>query len=163
MHSDKDGMPAAGLEVFDWLIVECLGRDQLWTIAVVQVVAFLVPEGIIVGIKAEGAIECLSPCISLAIVAESKCMRCATGHFLNTADPIDQRRNIAGPHFRVACSQFAFIVAAHGVNVSTITLHKHCVLLTTAHVSDNDVEGAYLGQVVNDLLAANAQLSVVVI
>ena len=156
-------MSAASLKVFHWFIIKCLGWDHDGTVAVVQAVALLVSQRRIIGIETKSSIERLSPCIGLAIVAEGEGVWSTASHFLNVANPIDQCWYIARSHFWVSCSQLALVVASHGVYISSVSLNEHCVLLTTAHIGDHNVEGTNLGEIMNDLFATDAQLAIVVI
>ena len=90
-------------------------------------------------------------------------MRCATAHFLNVAKAIYKSGNIAGAHIRVACAEAPLAIAAHSIHVTAIALHKDRVFFTAADIGYNDIEATDLGQVVNYFIAADSELSIVVI
>ena len=90
-------------------------------------------------------------------------MGCAARDLSNVAKSIDERWNIAGAHLGVADTESPLAVAAHRVNVATVPLYKDSVLFAAAHVSHHDIEAADLWQVVYHLLAADAELSIVIV
>lgn len=121
--------------------------------------------------QAQSPIEGLTPGPDLTISPKCKSVRRTARNLDNVLDAIYKRRHLADACFlttilaAVSCSstQTTLRVAAHRVDIATIRLHKDGVLLSAAHVGDHNVKRAYLGQVVDHLLAADTELTIVVI
>lgn len=99
----------------------------------------------------------------MTILTQSQSVRGTTRNFLNVDETIDKCRDIAAAHVWVPRAETALTVAAHGVDVAAVTLHKHCMLLAAAHICHYDVEATYFRQVVDNFVTANSQLSIIII
>ena len=86
-----------------------------------------------------------------------------TGDFLNVREAIDESRYITRSHIWVARAKTTVCIAAHGVYIASIALHEHCMLLAAANFSHHDIKAAHFRQIVDDLVTADTQLSIIII
>ena len=90
-------------------------------------------------------------------------MRGPAWNFPNVDEAVDECGDVAAAHVWVARAQSALAVAAHRVDVPAVALHEHCVFLAATHIRHHYVEAAYFRQVMDNFVAANSQLSIIVI
>ena len=90
-------------------------------------------------------------------------MRRSTAYFFDVAKTVNEGGYIADANVSVACAKAPLAIATHSIHIASISLHKHSVVLSAAHISHHDVKAANFWEVVDDFLAADSQLAIVVV
>lgn len=107
-------MSATCLNKLDKLILQ--SSDQNRAVLVIDVCV-----GIGLCVESKGPIEGLTPRVGLTILCDGKCVGHAAGDLLDTEDSLDQCGHVALLHPVVVDAKLTVGVAAHGVDVSSLS------------------------------------------
>ena len=159
-------MSAASLYVLhslitEHLLIELLGRvgifdlNFLWALSIDVVLVNCC--------DAQGSIESLTPWEDWTIFTKSQSVRCTTHNLPYVAYSIYKSWDIANSILLIASAETSLAIASHRIYESSISLDKDSVLLSTADICHHNIEAANFWQIVDNFLASNSQLSIVVI
>lgn len=113
--------------------------------------------------QAESSVKGLSPWICFPIFCYSKGVWHATRNLFDVENSLNKCGHIALLHFMVVNAKLAISIVPHSINITALTWNKNCMLFSAAYLLHNDIKTAHFWKVVDNALASNSELAIVII